>query len=142
MAMARHGVRPGDVLAPCAPNSIEFAVTLYAVTLYAVTLYAATSAGATVTTVNPQWTSQEIGRQLRGTGARHPDIPLTLTRGNGANASRAQTLARAGRLADEDNWGHIRHGPRRPHIAVLATPAWALICVHQRYGDVISDFPV
>ena len=58
--LAAKSVRPGDVVALCAPNSIEFAVTLYAVT----------SAGATVTTVNPQWTSEEIGRQLRSTGAR------------------------------------------------------------------------
>jgi len=29
-----------------------------------------------------------------------------------------------------------------PGGSVLATPAWALICAHQRYDDVISDFPV
>jgi hypothetical protein len=28
-----------------------------------------------------------------------------------------------------------------PGGSVLATPAWALICAHQRYDDVISDFP-
>jgi acyl-CoA synthetase (AMP-forming)/AMP-acid ligase II/NAD(P)-dependent dehydrogenase (short-subunit alcohol dehydrogenase family) len=58
--LAANGVQPGDVLALCAPNSIEFAVALYA----------ATSAGAAVATVNPQWTSEEIARQLRSTGAR------------------------------------------------------------------------
>jgi len=58
--LAANGVQPGDVVALCAPNSIEFAVALYA----------ATSAGATVATVNPQWASEEIGRQLRSTGAR------------------------------------------------------------------------
>jgi len=41
--LAAKGVQPGDVVALCAPNSIEFAVALYA----------ATSAGATVATVNP-----------------------------------------------------------------------------------------
>jgi acyl-CoA synthetase (AMP-forming)/AMP-acid ligase II len=58
--LAANGLQPGDVLALCAPNSMEFAVALHA----------ATSAGATVATVNPQWTSEEIGRQLRSTRAR------------------------------------------------------------------------
>ena len=58
--LAGQGVRPGDVLALCAPNSIEFAVTLYA----------ASAAGATVATISPQLTSQEIADQLRRTGAR------------------------------------------------------------------------
>ena len=58
--LAAAGVQPSDVLALCAPNSIEFAVTLYA----------ATSAGATVATVDPRRASQGIGRQLRSTRAR------------------------------------------------------------------------
>jgi acyl-CoA synthetase (AMP-forming)/AMP-acid ligase II len=58
--LSARGVRPGDVLALCAPNCIEFAVAFYA----------ATSAGAVVTTVNPLCTGDEISRQLRQTGAR------------------------------------------------------------------------
>jgi acyl-CoA synthetase (AMP-forming)/AMP-acid ligase II len=58
--LSARGVRPGDVLALCAPNCIEFAVAWYA----------AISAGATVTTVNPLCTGDEISRQLRQTGAR------------------------------------------------------------------------
>jgi acyl-CoA synthetase (AMP-forming)/AMP-acid ligase II len=58
--LAARGVARGDVLALCAPNSIEFAVTAFA----------ATSAGAVVTTVNPLWTEEEISRQLRQSGAR------------------------------------------------------------------------
>jgi acyl-CoA synthetase (AMP-forming)/AMP-acid ligase II/NAD(P)-dependent dehydrogenase (short-subunit alcohol dehydrogenase family) len=58
--LASQGVRPGDVLALCAPNSIEFAVTSYA----------ALSAGAILTTVNPMASQDEIVRQLRRTGAR------------------------------------------------------------------------
>jgi len=58
--LSARGVRPGDVLALCAPNCIEFAVAWYA----------ATSIGATVTTVNPLCTADEISRQLRQTGAR------------------------------------------------------------------------
>jgi acyl-CoA synthetase (AMP-forming)/AMP-acid ligase II/NAD(P)-dependent dehydrogenase (short-subunit alcohol dehydrogenase family) len=58
--LAERGVRPGDVLALCAPNSIEFAVTSYA----------AMSAGAILTPVNPVASEEEIVRQLRQTEAR------------------------------------------------------------------------
>jgi len=58
--LAARGVGAGDVLALCAPNSIDFVLTYLA----------ATSAGAVVTTVNPLWTEAEIGRQLRQCGAR------------------------------------------------------------------------
>ena len=58
--LSARGVRPGDVLALCAPNCIEFAVAFYA----------ATAIGAPVTTVNPLCTGDEISRQLRQTGAR------------------------------------------------------------------------
>jgi acyl-CoA synthetase (AMP-forming)/AMP-acid ligase II len=58
--LTARGVRPGDVLALCAPNSIEFAVTTYA----------ASSAGAILTTVNPIATGEEIVHQLRQTRAR------------------------------------------------------------------------
>jgi acyl-CoA synthetase (AMP-forming)/AMP-acid ligase II len=58
--LSARGLRHGDVLALCAPNSIEFAVTWFA----------AASIGAIVTTVNPQCTRDEIARQLRQTGAR------------------------------------------------------------------------
>ena len=58
--LSARGMRPGDVLALCAQNSIEFAVAWYA----------AASVGAIVTTVNPQCTGDEIARQLRQTGAR------------------------------------------------------------------------
>ena len=58
--LAARGVRPGDVLALCAPNSIEFGVTWFA----------ATSDRAIVTTVNQQCTDQEILHQLRQSCAR------------------------------------------------------------------------
>ena len=58
--LSGRGIRPGDVLALCAPNCIEFAVAFYA----------ATSIGAVVATVNPLGTGDEISRQLRQTGAR------------------------------------------------------------------------
>ncbi len=58
--LSARGLRHGDVLALCAPNSIEFAVAWFA----------AASIGAVVTTVNPQCTRDEIARQLRQTGAR------------------------------------------------------------------------
>jgi acyl-CoA synthetase (AMP-forming)/AMP-acid ligase II len=58
--LCARGIRPGDVLALCTPNCLEFAVAWFA----------ATSAGAIVTTVNPLCTEEEISRQLRQTGAR------------------------------------------------------------------------
>ena len=78
-----RGVQPGDVLALCAPNSIEFAVTLYA----------AMSAGATVATLSPQWTSGEASRQLRGTGARWLVSTPGLVHGALAAAMRGTALA-------------------------------------------------
>jgi acyl-CoA synthetase (AMP-forming)/AMP-acid ligase II len=59
-SLSAGGVARGDVLALCAPNSIEFVVTLLA----------AGTAGIVVTTVNPAWTEPEICRQLCQTGAR------------------------------------------------------------------------
>jgi acyl-CoA synthetase (AMP-forming)/AMP-acid ligase II/NAD(P)-dependent dehydrogenase (short-subunit alcohol dehydrogenase family) len=58
--LVSRGVRAGDVFALCAPNSIEFVVAFYA----------ASSIGAVITTVNPQWTDEEVARQLEQTGAR------------------------------------------------------------------------
>jgi acyl-CoA synthetase (AMP-forming)/AMP-acid ligase II len=58
--LVAHGLVPGDVLALCAPNSIEFVTACLA----------ALSAGAVVTTMNPLWTDAEISRQLRQVGAR------------------------------------------------------------------------
>jgi acyl-CoA synthetase (AMP-forming)/AMP-acid ligase II/NAD(P)-dependent dehydrogenase (short-subunit alcohol dehydrogenase family) len=54
------GVRPGDVVALCAPSSIE----------YVIAWYAASSAGAVLTTVNPVLTAEELRRHLRRTDTR------------------------------------------------------------------------
>jgi acyl-CoA synthetase (AMP-forming)/AMP-acid ligase II len=53
-------VREGDVLAICAPNSIEFVVSWFA----------ASSIGAIVTTLNPSSTAEELAQQLKQAGAR------------------------------------------------------------------------
>ena len=53
-------VRQDDVLALCAPNSIEFVLAWYA----------ASSIGAIVTTLNPASTADELTHQLRQAGAR------------------------------------------------------------------------
>jgi acyl-CoA synthetase (AMP-forming)/AMP-acid ligase II/NAD(P)-dependent dehydrogenase (short-subunit alcohol dehydrogenase family) len=58
--LSARGVRRGDVIGLCSPNRIEFVVAFYG----------ASSIGAVVTTVNPQWTGEEIVRQLSQTGAR------------------------------------------------------------------------
>jgi acyl-CoA synthetase (AMP-forming)/AMP-acid ligase II len=77
--LAARGVRPGDVLALCVPNSIEFAVIWYA----------ASSAGAVVTAVNPVGPGEEIVRQLRQTGA------CWLVTTAGLNAAKLEGAARA-----------------------------------------------
>jgi acyl-CoA synthetase (AMP-forming)/AMP-acid ligase II len=58
--LAAHGVQPGDVVALCAPNSIEFVVAWYA----------ASMAGAILTTVNPAFHGEEITQLLRQARAR------------------------------------------------------------------------
>jgi acyl-CoA synthetase (AMP-forming)/AMP-acid ligase II len=58
--LAAHGVQPGDVVALCAPNSIEFVVAWYA----------ASMVGATLTTVNPAFRGEEITQLLRQARAR------------------------------------------------------------------------
>jgi acyl-CoA synthetase (AMP-forming)/AMP-acid ligase II len=57
--LANCGVGAADVVALCAPNSIDFVVGWYA----------ASSAGAIVTTLNPASTEEEIVHHLRRTGA-------------------------------------------------------------------------
>ncbi|MFE7115935.1 4-coumarate--CoA ligase family protein [Streptomyces sp. NPDC057654] len=57
---AEGGVRKGDVLALISPNTIAFPVVFYA----------ATRAGATVTTVHPLSTADELAKQLGDCGAR------------------------------------------------------------------------
>src|SRR5436190_22179416 len=90
--LSARGLRPGDVLALCAQNSVEFAVAWYA----------AASIGAIVTTVNPQCTGDEIARQLRRTGTRWlvttPGLAEQKLSGVMAPAAIAQTFV-IGRLA-------------------------------------------
>jgi len=58
--LAARGVGAGDVVALCAPNAPEYAVVFHAVA----------AMGAVVTTVNPAYTAEEMGFQLRNAGAR------------------------------------------------------------------------
>jgi acyl-CoA synthetase (AMP-forming)/AMP-acid ligase II len=58
--LAARGFGRGDVLALCAPNTPE----------YAVAFHAAAALGGVVTTINPAYTAEEIGFQLRDAGAR------------------------------------------------------------------------
>ncbi|MEV0278072.1 4-coumarate--CoA ligase family protein [Streptomyces sp. NPDC050610] len=59
-SLADSGVRKGDVIALISPNTIAFPVVFYA----------ATRAGATVTTVHPLSTAEELAKQLVDCGAR------------------------------------------------------------------------
>jgi acyl-CoA synthetase (AMP-forming)/AMP-acid ligase II len=59
-ALGARGVRQGDVIALCAPNSPEYAIAFHAIA----------ALGAVVTTINPAYTTEEIGFQLEHCGAR------------------------------------------------------------------------
>jgi acyl-CoA synthetase (AMP-forming)/AMP-acid ligase II len=59
-ALAARGVRKGDVVALCAPNSPEYAIAFHAIA----------ALGAVVTTINPTYTTEEIGFQLEHCRAR------------------------------------------------------------------------
>jgi acyl-CoA synthetase (AMP-forming)/AMP-acid ligase II len=58
--LAARGLGAGDVVAICAPNTPEYAVVFHAVA----------ALGGVVTTVNPAYTAEEMGFQLRNAGAR------------------------------------------------------------------------
>lgn len=57
--MAAQGIGPGSVVALMAPNSPDFAVVFHAIAY----------AGATLTTINPTYTSAEVAHQLADAGA-------------------------------------------------------------------------
>src|ERR1041385_4590399 len=59
--LARRGFRKGDVLALLSPNSPE----------YAIAFHAAASLGGVVTPINPLYTPEEVGRQLRDARANY-----------------------------------------------------------------------
>src|SRR3954467_8744353 len=58
--LAGRGIGRGDVVALCAPNA----------PVYAVVFHAVAALGAIVTTVNPAYTAEEMGFQLRNAGAK------------------------------------------------------------------------
>jgi acyl-CoA synthetase (AMP-forming)/AMP-acid ligase II len=58
--LAERGIGAGDVVAVCAPNTPDYAVVFHAVA----------SVGGVVTTINPAYTAEEIGFQLRDAAAR------------------------------------------------------------------------
>jgi len=120
--LSARGLHPGDVLALCAPNSIEFAVAWFA----------ASSIGAIVTTVNPQCTRDEIVRQLRQTGARWLVTTAGPTeqklRGVTAETAVTETIVTGDHAAGTIPFWSLRataHAPARPvsasDVALLPT---------------------
>jgi acyl-CoA synthetase (AMP-forming)/AMP-acid ligase II len=112
--LSARGVRPGDVLALCAPNCIEFAVAFYA----------ATSIGAIVTAVNPLCTPDEISRQLRQTGTRWLVATSGLVeqklRAVMAETAIVETFVIGGPAAGTIPFGALRAGAPAPAAAVSA----------------------
>jgi acyl-CoA synthetase (AMP-forming)/AMP-acid ligase II len=106
-SLRARGITRGDVLALCAPNSIEFVVTLLA----------AGTAGVVVTTVNPAWTESEISRQLRQTGARW------LVSSPGLLAGKLRAPARDAGLAGSFPIEGLARGEMAPHARAGTGPA-------------------
>lgn len=67
-ALAARGIGPGQVVALMAPNCPDFAVVFYGTSL----------SGATLTTVNPTYTAQELRHQLIDSAARLLVVPAAL----------------------------------------------------------------
>ncbi|HST50597.1 MAG TPA: 4-coumarate--CoA ligase family protein [Pyrinomonadaceae bacterium] len=59
--LARRGLRKGDVLAILSPNTPEYIVAFHAVA----------SLGGVVTPINPLYTPEEVGKQLKDAGAKY-----------------------------------------------------------------------
>ncbi|HEX8187087.1 MAG TPA: 4-coumarate--CoA ligase family protein, partial [Pyrinomonadaceae bacterium] len=73
--LARRGFSKGDVLAILSPNLPE----------YVVAFHAAAALGGVVTPINPQYTAEESGKQLRDSGAKYlVTIPPLLERARAA----------------------------------------------------------
>jgi acyl-CoA synthetase (AMP-forming)/AMP-acid ligase II len=112
--LSARGLRPGDVLALCAPNCVDFAISLYA----------ASWAGSIVTTVNPLCTVDEIASQLRQTGARW----LVTTAGLAEQKLRAATAMTAIKetfVIGEPADGTVSLGSLRAGAQALTTPVSA-----------------
>jgi acyl-CoA synthetase (AMP-forming)/AMP-acid ligase II len=67
-ALTRRGLRKGDVAGILSPNAPEYAVTVLAIARL----------GGVVTTANPLCTADDLGKQLRDSGARLLITPLEM----------------------------------------------------------------
>jgi acyl-CoA synthetase (AMP-forming)/AMP-acid ligase II len=73
--LARRGFKKGDVLALFSPNLPEYVVAFHAVA----------TLGGVVTPVNPQYTTEELGKQLEDSGAKYlVTVPPLLERARAA----------------------------------------------------------
>lgn len=90
------GVRPGDVIALMAVNSPEYAIAFHAIA----------HAGATVTTVNPTYGTEEVAYQLKNSGAGRIIVDLayleTAMSAGGASATIITIGASDGQRSIED----------------------------------------
>jgi acyl-CoA synthetase (AMP-forming)/AMP-acid ligase II len=107
--LANCGVGATDVVALCAPNSIDFVVSWYA----------ASSIGAIVTTINPLSTGEEIVRHLRRSGARWLITTAELF------AEKAGAVAAACGISETFviGWRPGRHPAGVPFESLWLTPA-------------------
>jgi len=118
--LAAAGLRKEDVLAICAPNLPEYAVALLAVNRL----------GGVVTTMNPLYTAEEIGRQIAETRARFlltvPSLSercLEACRGSSVQqvlclGEAAGVLAFEQLYSDHGRLPHVHVSPRT-HVAAM-----------------------
>jgi len=119
--LAARGVGPGKVVALMAPNCPEFAVVFYGTAL----------AGATITTVNPSYTAQELRHQLADSGAVLLVVPpplLPLAAEAAAGTAVAEIVALGGEGEGATGWPAVlaaaptEQRPLDPATAIVALP--------------------
>ncbi len=120
-ALAARGIGPGKVVALMAPNCPEFAVVFFGTSI----------AGATITTVNPTYTAQELRHQLNDSGAVLLVVPpalLPLAADAVAGTAVTETVALAGDGEAATAWHEVLSAapiaqvPLDPATAILALP--------------------
>jgi acyl-CoA synthetase (AMP-forming)/AMP-acid ligase II len=116
VGLARRGFRKGDVLAVLSPNVPEYAVAFHAVS----------TLGGVVTPVNPLYTHEEVGKQLKDSGARFlVAAPQLLEKSQGARLDETFVFGEAegatpfAEILDEDGEPPpVEIDPRRDLVAL------------------------
>jgi acyl-CoA synthetase (AMP-forming)/AMP-acid ligase II len=109
--LAERGVVKGDVVAVYTPNLIEYPALVLAVA----------SLGGVVTPMNPRYTAEEVGRQLRDSGARFmfTTPPLLETAQDAAQGESIHEIFTVGFCPDAVSFAELASSPDAPPNRVL-----------------------